>query len=69
MVGALDKVSEGLEKILDELKIKRQNRDHLNYSIVEIGQSTSKNLRALGRLVVLQSPVKDQLTLMQKNSQ
>ena len=45
----------------------RTSRDHLNYSIVKIGQNTEKSPGDLRRLVVTQTPVKDhQLTLVSK---
>ena len=36
---------------------KRMNKDHSNYSIVEIGQNTEKNSGDLRRLAVTQTPV------------
>ena len=45
----------------------RTSGDHQNYSIIENGQNTKKNLRDLRRLAVIQAPVKDhQLKLMWK---
>ncbi len=39
--------------------------DHLNYSIIEIGQNTEKSPGDFRRLAVTQTPVNDhQLTLM-----
>ena len=38
---------------------KSRNRDHPNYSIVEIGQNTEKSPRDLKRLVVTHTPVKN----------
>ena len=44
------------------------NRDHPDYSIVEIGLDTEKSPRGLKRLAVTQTLVKDhQLTLVGKN--
>ena len=37
---------------------RRKNRDHPNYSIVEIGQNTEKSPGNLRRLTVTQTPVK-----------
>ena len=43
----------------------RTTGDYPNYSIIENGQNTEKNLGDLRRLAVTQTPVKDrQLTLM-----
>ena len=45
----------------------RTNRDHPNYSIVEIGQNTEECPSDLRRLAITQTPVKDhQLTLVCK---
>ena len=37
----------------------RKNRDHLDYSIVEIGQNTEKSPGDLRRLAVTQTPAKN----------
>ena len=37
----------------------RMNRDHPNYSIVEIDQNTKKSPRNLKRLAVTQTPIED----------
>ena len=48
----------------------RTNGDHLNYSIVEVGQNTEKSPGDLRRLSATQPLVKDnQLMLVQKNLQ
>ena len=48
-----------------ELGNKRASGDHLNYSILEIGQNTEKSHGDLRRLAVTQTPVKKhQLTLV-----
>ena len=49
---------------------KKKSGGHPNYSIVEIGQNTSKSSGYLRRLAVTQTPVENhQQTLMWKNSQ
>ena len=67
VIGAHGRVTKGLQQGLEDLEIKRNKRtslDHLNYSIVEIGQNTEKSPEDLRRLAVTQTPVKDhQLTL------
>ena len=66
--GALGTVSKGLEKGTGINENQRKNRDHTNYSIVEIGQNTEKSPLDLRRLVVIQTTVKDhQLRLVQKS--
>ena len=46
---------------------KRTSEDHPNYSIVEIGQNTTKSPGDLRRFAVTQTPVENhQLTLMGK---
>ena len=48
----------------------RTNRDHPDYSIIEIGQNTEKCFGDLRRLAVTQTPMKDhQLNLMGKTHQ
>ena len=47
------------------LRNQRTSGDHPDYSIIEIGQNTEKNLRDLRRLAVTQTPEKEcQLTLV-----
>ena len=59
VIGTVGTVPE----VLEELKIRGQ--DHLNYSIVEIGQNTEKSLGDQRRLAVTQTPAKDyQLALV-----
>ena len=46
---------------------KRMSEDYPNYYIIENGQNTKKSPGDLGRLAVIQTPVKDhQLKLMRK---
>ena len=47
----------------------RMNWDLPNYGIIEIGQNTEKSPADLRRLAVTKTAVKNQLTLMWKNSQ
>ena len=65
-----DRYSEqGVARKTRELGNKRTRRDHLNYSITKIGQSTEKSPGDLGRFSVTQNPVRsDQLTLVWKIS-
>ena len=52
-----------LDKVAGRVGNRRKSRDHLNYSIIVIGQNTEKSPRDLGRLAVTLTPVKDhQLT-------
>ena len=55
VIGALGRVPKGLERRLVELI----NRDHPDYSIVEIGQIIKKSPTDLSRLTVTQISEKD----------
>ena len=48
-----------LDKGTGTIKNRRTNRDHSNYSITKIGQSTTKSPGDLERLAITQTPVKD----------
>ena len=43
VIGVHGAVTKGLVKGLEELGNKRTSEDHLNYSIVEIGQNTKRS--------------------------
>ena len=67
VVDGLRTVSKCLERRLEALKIRGENRDHPNYNIVEVGQNTEKILGDPRRLAVTQTPLKNyQLTLVGK---
>ena len=59
IIGALDTVTKGLVKRLEDLEI-RGIVETLQTSIVEISQNTAKSPGDLRRLAVTQIPVKDQ---------
>ena len=59
VISALDTVTKGLIKRLEEPGNKRTRGDHPNYSIIENGQNTEKSPGDLWRLAVTQTPVKD----------
>ena len=48
-----------LVKILGRVENRRTNRDHSNYSIVEVNKNTEKSPEDLRRLAVIQTSVKD----------
>ena len=48
-----------LEKETGRLGNQRMNREHLDYSTVEVAQNTEKRPANRRRLVVTQTPVKD----------
>ena len=58
IIGALGMIPKGLVWGLEELEI-RISRDHLNYSIVKIGQNTEKSPGDLRRLAVTQNLLKE----------
>ena len=58
VIGALGTITKGLIQGLENLEISRTNRDHPNYSIVEISQNTEKSPSDLRRLLVTQTPAK-----------
>ena len=67
VVGALRTVPKGLEKGVGIVRNWRKNRDHSDYNIIQISQSTEKSPGDLRKLAVSQTPVKaHQLTLMWK---
>ena len=73
MIGAfgsyqrLIKETNPAEKETGRLGGRRTSKDHPNYNIIENGQDTEKSPEDLRRLVVTQTPVKDnQLKLMRK---
>ena len=51
--------SQRLGKRAGRIRNRRRNRDHLNYSIVKIGQNTEKSPGDLRKLAVTQTPAKD----------
>ena len=53
LIGAFGTVIKGLLEGLDDLELKRMTRDHLDYSIFEIGQNIENET---GRLAVTQTP-------------
>ena len=59
VTGAFGMAPQRLERRLEQLELRRQNRGHPNYSIVEISQNTEKCPGDLKRLAVPQTPVKD----------
>ena len=66
VIGMLDSVIKGLIKGTGGLGNRRMNGDHLNNSIIKIGQNT-KSPGDLGRLV--QTPVRNHQLMLIKNSQ
>ena len=52
VIGALDTVSKGLKKGLEDLEIRG---DHENYWIIEIGRNTERSPRDLRRFAVIQN--------------
>ena len=56
VTGALGTVTKGLIK---GLEYKRTRGDHVNYSIIKIGQIAEKSPGDLKRLAVTQTPVKN----------
>ena len=50
-IGALGPISNVSVRGLEELDISRSKGDHLNYSIVEVGQITKKSLETWGDLM------------------
>ena len=59
VIGALGTISKRIVTETGRLGNKRLRGDHLNYSIVEIGQNTEKNLGDLRRLAVTYTPVEN----------
>ena len=58
-----------MEKEAERVGNRRTNRDHPNFSLVEIGQNTEKSPGNLRKLAVTQILVKDhQLSLVLKTS-
>ena len=58
VIGALEKKTGGNGN-------QKKNRDHPNLSIVEIGQNTEKIPGNLKRLVVTETPMKDNLFMLE----
>ena len=56
IIGAFGKVPKGLEKT-GKLRNLRTSGDHLNYSIIKIGQNTEKSPGELRKLGVTQTQV------------
>ena len=57
--GAFGTVPKGLEKGAGRIWNRRTNRDHPNYSLVEISKNTEKCSRDLRRLTATENPMKD----------
>ena len=58
---------QGLEKGIGRRRNQKKNREHPDYSIVEIGQDIEKSPGDLRTFAVTQTPMKDhQLTMMWK---
>ena len=62
VIGALGTVTKGL--ILGGLGNKKTNRDHPNYSIVEIGQNIENSPGDLRKFALNHTPENHQLTLV-----
>ena len=63
VIGALSTVTRGFCSGTRELGNKRTSGDHLNYSIVEIGQKTNKSPEDLRRLAVTLTPGENYLLM------
>ena len=59
MVGVLGTVPKGFDERLEKLEIKEKNRNHPDYSIVEIGQNTRMSPGDLRKIAATQTPMKD----------
>ena len=67
VIGMFGIVTKELVQALENLEIRRTPGDHLNYSIVEIDQNTTKSPGDLKRLAATQTSVENyQLTLVWK---
>ena len=69
-MARLEAISKGLIKGAGRVGNWKTSRNHLNYSIVKIGQNLEKSLGDQRKLAVTQTRLKDHpLTLMRKNCQ
>ena len=65
VIGVLSTVTKGLIKGQGALGNRRTSRDHLNDSIIKIGQNTEKSPANLRRIAVNQTPARNHpLTLL-----
>ena len=66
-MSALGTVIKRISRVTGGLGNKRTNKDHVNYSIVEIGENTEKSPGDFKRFAVTLTPVKNhQLNLVAK---
>ena len=64
VVGSLGTIPKGLKKRHEQIGNSWKNRDHPENTIAETGQNTQKNDGELKRLVVTQTPVKENLFIL-----